>query len=55
MDKFEEEVAKLDEHDPCLIEKWEELIERFCKPALHHDDETQVKHMKQCVALIGYL
>lgn len=40
-------------------EYWEkirkEFIERFCKAALHEDDEDQIKHMKQCMALIGDL
>lgn len=40
--------------DEDYIEKIrQEFIERFCKAALHEDDEEQVKHMKQCVALIG--
>jgi hypothetical protein len=31
------------------------FIERFCKAALQEDDGSQVKHMKQCMALIGDL
>lgn len=53
MDWFDKEVEKLDENDPNLIEKWENLIDKFWKHEA--DQEAQVKHMKQCVALIGDL
>lgn len=49
------DIEDMNEEEFGFAEKVEELIERFCKPALHLYDEEKVKSMKLCLTLIGEL
>ncbi len=52
MDKFALEILKIDQDDPKVFEKWAALVELYYPGEL---EKEQVKHMRQCAALIGEL
>lgn len=52
MDKFALEILKIDQDGSNDYATWAKLVELYCQEDL---EQEQVKHMKQCVALIGDL
>lgn len=50
-----EGVVFIDISESDFVKKLFGVMNISCKAALHDEDEEKVKHMKQCVALIGDL